>query len=482
MLFPTRSRHPELYPHRHGLYFAFYNALNWQVVIGTPTVLFMQQLGGNSFEVGLVFAWTFLLTPVQVLATALLPRLGFKRLTIIGWNARAWFLLVPLALTLLSPASSPAWMIMAMIITMFCYSLNRAVGAAALTQWLYQLVPENIGGRYWATDQMLAALAGLGIMVVCAALFAVLPPYAAFQVQYLIAILGALAAYRELRLLPDVDKPRLISLEKIFVETPRLITQPSTFRTYLLQSIPLFFAITPLPPFTVYYLKSTHGTPASTIMLYAMLTYLGVIAANFIMRPRLDRFGAKPFFRLSYLAYGFVAVGWLTFLYTAGRASALLPFLFFIQGFAGGCWTSANLIYLAQLVPKQDRGLPVSLHGAAITFIGGISPVLWGLFLEAPGGDRKVSQPVFAAFFIVILLVMLVLASVLHHLPDRLRPVEPLMQGGWLLRPLRGLASLINLIEEPADPTSRPSPLKPTAGSSGETDPGVSRDAGRRPG
>ena len=46
-------------------------------MIGTPTVLFMQQLGANSFQVGLVFAWTFLLTPAQVIATFFLPRLVF---------------------------------------------------------------------------------------------------------------------------------------------------------------------------------------------------------------------------------------------------------------------------------------------------------------------------------------------------------------------------------------------------------------------
>ncbi|CAM9824004.1 unnamed protein product [Phaeothamnion confervicola] len=448
MLFPTRNSNPELYPHRHGLYFAFFHALNWQVVIGTPTVLFMQQLGADAFQVGLVFAWTFLLTPVQVLATAFLPRLGFKRLTLFGWNARAWFLLVPLGLAVLAPTQPASWMITSMILAMFCYNLNRAVGTAALTPWLYQLVPESIRGRYWATDQILAALAGLGILVICALLFALLPPYAAFQVQYLIAIFGALAAYRELRLLPDADKPRLVSLEKILVETPRLLTRPGTFRTYLLQSFPLFIAITPLPPFTAYYLKTVHGTPASAIMLFAMLTYLGVIAANVIMRARLDRFGAKPFFRLSYLAYGISALGWLVFLYSAGRATPLLPFLFFAQGFAGGCWTSANLNYLAQIVPEQDRALPVSLHGAAITFLGGISPVFWGLFLKAPDSDRAVSEPVFAGFFVVIMLVMLTLACTLRHLPDRVRPVAPLMQGAWLLRPLRGLASLINLVEK----------------------------------
>lgn len=76
MLFPTQKGDPELYPHRHGWYFAFFHALNWQVAIGTPTVLFMQQLGADSFQIGLVFAWTFLLTPAQVLATAFLPHLG----------------------------------------------------------------------------------------------------------------------------------------------------------------------------------------------------------------------------------------------------------------------------------------------------------------------------------------------------------------------------------------------------------------------
>lgn len=456
MLFPTRTRHPELYPHRHGLYFSFFHALNWQVVIGTPTVLFMQHLGADSFQVGLVFSWTFLLTPVQVIATALLPHLGFKRLTLFGWNARAWFLLVPLGLACLAPAQPAGWMISGMVIAMFCYAVYRAIGTAAITPWLYQVVPEDIRGRYWSTDQLLAAVAGLGILVLCAGIFVVLPPYSAFQVQYLIAIFGALAAYRALKLLPDVPKPKLISLEKILTETPRLLTQPGLYRTYLYQSIPLFIAITPLSPFTVFYLKTTHGTPAAVIMLYAMLTYLGVITASIIMRTRLDRFGAKPFFRFSYTSYSFVALGWLAFLFFGDILAALVPVLFFAQGFAGGCWTSANLNYLVRIVPAEDRALPVSLHSATITCLGGTAPVIWGLFLKDDGG-YTVREPIFASFFIAMLLVMLVLSSLLHRLPEKAPSGGPLMQGAWLLRPLRGLASLISLIDRsPAEPPRPP--------------------------
>ena len=39
-LFPTAKADPELMPFRPGLVFAFFNALAWQIGIGTPMVLF----------------------------------------------------------------------------------------------------------------------------------------------------------------------------------------------------------------------------------------------------------------------------------------------------------------------------------------------------------------------------------------------------------------------------------------------------------
>ncbi len=463
MIFPTRTRHPELYPFRHGLYFAFYHALNWQVVIGTPTVLFMQHLGADSFQVGLVFAWTFLLTPVQVIATALLPHLGFKKLTLFGWNARAWFLLVPLGLACLAPVQPAGWMISGMVIAMFCYAVYRAIGTAAITPWLYQVVPEDIRGSYWATDQLLAAVAGLGILILCAFIFVVLPPYSAFQVQYLIAVLGALAAYRELRLLPDAPKPKLISLEKILTETPRLLTQRGLYRTYLYQSIPLFIAVTPA--------AAVHGLLPQD---GARHSGRGHHALRHAHLPRCDRgerhhaLEARPFRRQTLLpvllrelfARG---AGWLAFLHFGDTVGALVPVLFFVQGFAGGCWTSANLNYLVRIVPAEDRALPVSLHSAVITFLGGTAPVIWGLFLKDDSG-RTVREPVFTGFFVAILLVMLALAALLHRLPEKEPSGDPLMQGAWMLRPLRGLASLISLIDRspdepprlPEDPSPRP--------------------------
>ncbi len=448
MIFPTKKSDPGLYPYRHGIYFAFFNALNWQVAIGTPTVLFMQQLGANSFQVGLVFSWTFLLTPTQVFSTALLSRYGYKRLTMAGWGARSVCLLVPIGLSLLAPPTPVAWMINAMMGSTFCYCFLRAIGTSALTTWFYQLVPAELRGRYWTTDQLTAGVAVGVSLLIYALFFTVLPPYTAFILLYLIAVLGALLAYQQLMKLPDAERPKPISIEKVLTETPRLMMEPSLFRTYLWISVVFFAGITPLAPFAAYYLKTAAGVSSAQVILLTMMTYVGLIVANLAMRKHMDHIGAKPFFKAAFLSYALISAAWIAFLFTGGRAYWTLPILFFLQGAGSGFWNSANLSYLAKILPEHDRALPVSIHGAVITFIGGCTPVLWGLFLKVPGEVPAIDAKVFAGFYASLLVVCVGLLFFVRRLPEIAGPVGPIFQGSWVLRPFRAVATLVNLIED----------------------------------
>ena len=457
MIFPSAKHHPELIPYRNGIYFSFFNALNWQVAIGTPTVLFMQQLGANSFQVGLVFAWTFLLTPAQVLSTTLLSRYGYKRLTMAGWGARSFCLIVPITLALLAPPAPVPWMINSMVGATFIYCLLRAIGTSALTTWFYQLVPADLRGRYWATDQLTTGVA-IGVsLLVYAIFFSVLPIYTAFILLYLIAVVGALFAYRQLKKLPDAEKPKPISLEKIMTETPRLMTQPSFFRSYLWISVTFFCGITPLAPFAVYYLKTSAGVSTSQVILLTMLTYVGLIIANITMRKHMDQIGAKPFFKAAFLCYALISVAWVLFLFTGGKAYWTLPILFFLQGAGSGFWNSANLSYLVKILPEHDRALPISIHGAVMTFIGGCTPVLWGLFLKVPGDTPAVDVPVFEVYYLTLLVMCVALLFFVRRLPETAGPVGPIFQGSWVLRPFRAVATLVNLIEEEPEKKSAPS-------------------------
>lgn len=446
---PTPQSDPELYQHRHALYFAFFNALNWQVATGTPMVLFMEYLGANSFQTGLVYGWALLLTPVQVFATMLLPRIGFKRLTLAGWGARSWFLLIPLGLSLAAPLPAPDWMLTAMVAAMFFYSLSRSVGAAAITTWMHALIPDKIRGRYWSTDQMMAGIAAVGTLVVSAVLFALLPARWAFFAQYAISITGAWLALRCLKLLPDVERPRMMSLGKIFGDSPRHMFGPGPFRPYLWLAIAFFVVTTPVAPFGAYFLKAAAGIETASIMLYVMLQYGGVIAGNWFMRSRIDRTGAKPFFRACFLVFAFVAVGWLACLERPEAAPVLMPVLYFLLGIGSGTFTAANVSYLPKLLAVSDRALPVSLHGALTAFLGGMSPVLWGMFLQGEGDAPSVDLEAFRIFFWSVLGGSLALVAAVGALEEKAGHVDPLLGGGWLLRPFRAMTNLINLVEWP---------------------------------
>jgi hypothetical protein len=88
-------------------------------------VLFAERLGASSFQVGLAYSFVFLLTPVQVAATALLPHFGFKRVTLGGWGIRSFFLVLPVWLAVLAPETGQPWMV---CVFLLFFPVNRGLG------------------------------------------------------------------------------------------------------------------------------------------------------------------------------------------------------------------------------------------------------------------------------------------------------------------------------------------------------------------
>lgn len=449
-LFPTEKNDPELAPFRAALVFGFFNALTWQIGIGTPMVLFAQQLGATAFQVGLAYSFVFLLTPVQVFATALLPRFGFKRVSLGGWGARSVFLAVPVWLALLAPETGRPWMVNTLIWSVFLFCLFRSIGAAAMTSWFYGFLPPGVRGRYFASDQMLSGIAGVGTLVACAALFALLPIYTALLVQYAIALVGSTLSYYSLKRLPDVEKPGKISLGSVLRDTPRHMFARSDFRSYLWCAVTFAAITTSIPPFAAYYLAVAGQRSPGEIMLFEVLRYSGVILGAFLIRGRIDAHGARPFFLAGLGLYAVVAVVWWVYLQQGMDGLSTLFAVYFLVGLAAVCWNVANLHYLPQLVPADERALYVSIHGAVTSCLGGSAPILWGLFMRStgPDGSPGISTGVFQIYFVVLLAGVGVLVVWVRRLrEDASRKVEPLLDGQDLLRPFRAAVSLVNLVD-----------------------------------
>ena len=233
-LLPTEKSDPELVPFRPGLLFGFFNAMTWQIGIGTPMVLFCEVLGASAFEVGLAYSFVFVLTPIQIAATTLLPRFGYKKVMLGGWASRSVFLVVPVWLAIVTPRwGVQPWMASALVGSVFWFCFFRTIGAASIMPWLYAILPPKARGRYFGSDQFISGVAGVGTLLLSVWLFAHLPIFRALLVQYGIALVGSAMSFLSLRKLPEAPKPEAIGLLQLWRDTPRHMFSPSTFRRYL---------------------------------------------------------------------------------------------------------------------------------------------------------------------------------------------------------------------------------------------------------
>ena len=449
-LFPTAKSDPELYPYRSGLFFGFFNAPVWQIAIGTPMVLFAERLGATSFQVGLAYSFVFLQTPMLILSTALIPKFGFKKVAMGGWAARSLFLILPLVLAFIAPDVGSPWMVNAFIWSVFFFSFFRTIGASALTPWFYGFLPAKIRGRFFGNDQMLSGIGGVVTLVSCSMLFAFMPIYSALLVQYSITVIGSVLSYGALGRLPDINKPTTISLRSVLRDTPRHLFKRSVFRHYVWLAAWFSVAIVSIPPFSAYFLKVDANVTAGRIMMFEVLRYLGVITGAWLLRRRIDQTGSKPFFLLALVLYAMVAVLWLLFLNGLVGSSGALFGIYFVVGLGAVCWNLANMNYLPQIVPAEDRALCISIFAAVTSFLGGCSPIFWGLFLKGTNADGTpgIDAGMFQWFFICLLVSVTILSVLVSRLQEDIETeFEPIIIGNALLRPFRAATYLVNLID-----------------------------------
>src|SRR6266566_9377955 len=101
--------------------FATFNALSFQIVLGSPMVLYARSLEASATVLGIIVGMMPLLVIFQVPAAAHIARVGFKRFVYAGWGTRVMFIfgmaLVPLTGSFLNSQSQLGLMLM----LLFCF-------------------------------------------------------------------------------------------------------------------------------------------------------------------------------------------------------------------------------------------------------------------------------------------------------------------------------------------------------------------------
>jgi MFS family permease len=438
----------ELGTYRKGTYFGFTNAFVWMIGLGTPMVLLCEKLGANPSQLGVIYAAVFLLLPVQLAATALLPILGFRRQILWAWGIRGLFLIVPVVIVFWAPEHPEPWVLAVFMASIFGFCLFRAIGATAMLPWMFDILPERIRGRYFATDTLVIGLAGVMTLLLSSLLFFLFSPYNAFRILFSLTLVAAVVSLCFLRKLPDGRRPVVIPLSRFFRRAPELCFRPTHYRRFLLLQLTYGVAGYAFAPFSVYYLKTALNYSQSYILAMMALQFVGMFAAAIVIKEWIDRLGAKPFFVLSNLATIGFQVYWLLMVLFPGGIERFLPLVFLMVGFAVSSFQTATNKYLSQVCRPSERTISVTLFSTVVGFIGGLASIAWGVVLkDAETGFINSNR--FLAYFVSAILLQLVLLKGYMRIKSVRNVEDAIPARGVLVRPFRYLVTFINMVEPP---------------------------------
>ena len=365
--------------------FATFNAFSFQIVLNSPMVLYGKSLGASATVLGIIAGMMPLLVIFQIPAAQYIDRIGYRRFVYAGWGTRVTFIfgmaLVPLTGFFLNPTTQLALLLM----LLFGFNLSRGISSCAWLPWIAQLVPEAVRGRYLAREAASVNLASCATFLLAALCLAGSSRPWQFAVLFSwSAVMGA-ASLVFLKRIPDCSPPAQVQASRAPVPWGEIF-RFAPFRKLLRMVVAWSVAYGGMTAFTVVFLKTQTSLSESAILVVNSVSFLGGLCSLWFLGSRLDHLGSKPVLAFSLLTWVGVVAGW------GVLAGGLLPprldmilVLQFLMGLFAALVQMASTRLAMAVIPPMGRNHFFALYSVLGSVALGLSPILWGLFIDALG-------------------------------------------------------------------------------------------------
>ena len=366
-------------------------------------VLFAENLGASTFIVGVVYSFVFLMAPLEVAGSFLLPRFGYKRLMMTCWALRSSFLIPLIWLAWKRPESGEGWALWVFVGGLFLFCFFRSWGNCCFVPWMYAVLPKSQRGSYFGSVQLAVGLSSIGTLVICSALFKWMETYSALTIEFSLALVGSILGIVAISALPDAAKPNKISFLDTLSIGRSYLLRPSKYRYFLVLQLIMTLCASSLPPFIAYYLKADKGMEESGILSLVALQSVGMLSAAYFVKMAIDKSGPRSIFLLSLSLYSATALIWSTNLNEWTDGFPIYALAYVVMGVAACFWFSANMNYLPLVIDEEHRPFVLAVHSCIVSVASGLSPIVWGFLLKAENdGLPGINQGWFSVFFMVL--------------------------------------------------------------------------------
>ena len=371
-------------------WFAFFNALTFQIIIGTPLFLYAKSIGASSTVLGLLAAATPLMTMLQLPAAKYLPVFGYRRFVLMGWGARTVFIFFVALIPLLGFLDNPTKLTL-LVFCILVFNMMRGAASAAWMPWIALLIPEEARARFLSRDQIFMYGGSLLALLVSALMIGGEVSVYEFSLVFVLSGLAGGVALYFIKKIPDVHAPDAMQKSAQAVPWKTIFYYPP-FLALLIFNLLFVFEVGSLGVFTVQYLRDLPGFNDSVVLYLSCLSFVGSLLVLPFVGKLLDRFGNKVVLFVSLLLFGIVILGW--FCLAAGLVSPKSGVVFMVNllgGVAGAGFNVANSRMAFAVMPHMGRDHFFALF-SVITSLGlGASPVLWGISLDYIGAFEVIT-------------------------------------------------------------------------------------------
>ena len=423
--------------------FATFNALSFQIILGSPMVLYAKSLGASATVLGIITGMLPILVIFQIPAANYIGRIGYKKFVYAGWGSRIIFIF------LIAPIPGMSFLkyetkLALVLFLLFIFNLLRGISSCAWLPWISSLVPTSLRGKYLAGDQAFIGVASCAAFLISALVLGQNPGSLHFVAIFLLSGINGIISLYFLKRIPDVPVPEDIRTSRQPVPWLAMLKHPP-FKKLLIMNLGWSAAYGGMSAFTVAFLKTQTTMSESTILVVSSVFFLGAVLSLWFGR-RLDTLGSKPVMIFSSLLWLCIISVWLLL---AGKylrpTPGLILALQFCMGLGASVFNMSNIRLAMVVTPEMGRNHFFALYSVVANLSLGLSPILWGILIDGFADlDRTLhgfNWNRFAVFFLgtgVMFIITIWLKLKLEE--PAAKPVEHLVREMFISSPQRMIA------------------------------------------
>ena len=407
---------------RNAIWFAFFNAVSFQIFLGPPMVLYAKSLGANATLLGVIASLTPLLTIFQIPAAHQIPKYGYRRFFLAGWGMRNVCVFGVTLIPLLWFANDH-WKLGLLLGFQLIFNFFRGMVSGAWFPWITELVPDDFRARYLAREQRLMQAGCLVALLVSGVVLQRESTPNEYGIVFLLSALAGAGSLFFLNRVPDVH-PHKLKQSGSPVPWREIVYYPPFLRLTAFNLI-FLFTFGSIPVFAVSFLKTRAGFGENQILLFSAIGFLAGVLALPFLGELLDRVGSRKLLGWALTVLALVLAGWSA---VAGRlikpAAGVIIAFYAVGGIAGSAVSLANVRIQMSTMPAMGRSHFFAFFTVITSLCLGITPIFWGASidlmadLKRTGGGFEWNR--FSVYFASLLLTGLLTLAASAYLPETL--------------------------------------------------------------